>query len=152
MRPDIDTRFANLGPTDQAAVLHYLEYLEWKRDERPAVQDEARIALSSAIAARLRAVRTTLGKTEEEAAEAAGIFRLSTYLTYETRGPRRWSAAKMRRYCEAWNVSIDWLYTGEGSMFRGAPPVSAKAAGQSRTAPTVVRLSDFRSRPRDGTA
>ncbi len=79
MTTNYDARIASLEPTDQSAVLAFIEFLEWKRADRPLIQDQARIECPTQRASRLRTIRETLGKTEEDAAAVAGVS-LSTYL------------------------------------------------------------------------
>jgi transcriptional regulator with XRE-family HTH domain len=115
-------RVQALSPADQSSLMSFVDFLEWKRAEGNDVRAIARINQAVAMGERLRAVRETLGKTEDEAAEVAGVA-LHTYLQYERRGARRWGTRKMVEYAETWNVSIDWLYEGTGKMFcEGGPP------------------------------
>lgn len=117
-------RIETLDSSDRAFVLKFIEFLEWKRHERPLIVTQESLVRAKAMARRLRAVREALGRTELEAANAAGVA-LVSYRRYEAdgHGPRRWPSHKCEDYCDAWNVSLDWLVRGEGTMFReGGPP------------------------------
>lgn len=115
-------RIDALEPADQEAVIRFIEFVEWKRTERPLIVQQRWLDRSAEQAQRLRAVREALGKSEEDAARVADVA-LHTYLAYERRGPRRWSSAKIFAYCETWGVNTGWLLLGEGEMFV-RPPIS----------------------------
>jgi hypothetical protein len=74
------------------------------------------------LGVRLRAARETLNQSTESAADAAGLT-LKTYERYEQGRIGRWATAKMLGFVETWNISLDWLLEGTGTMFcDGGPP------------------------------
>ncbi|KJH73906.1 helix-turn-helix domain-containing protein [Pseudomonas sp. ES3-33] len=79
------------------------------------------------IATRLRTVLDLKGLSIKEASEVVGIpYRtLQNYLLDE-REPNAKAMGAMRTYL---GINVDWLLTGEGTMFRGvaAPGTSANA-------------------------
>lgn len=117
--PQIGARISGLEHSDQVAVLSYVEYLEWRRNDRPLLKNDSRKGLAAAMAPRFQAIREALGKTWQQAADNAGVS-LSTYTKFETRGPYRWPTSSVEEYCERWNVNAEWLTTGNGPMFRGS--------------------------------
>lgn len=127
----LTARVEALAPAQQASLLDFIAFLEWKASDLPYIKDEARDALATAMAKRLREVREAMGANEEQAAEVARVS-VHTYVGYERRGPRRWGTGKMTAYAEDWNVSLDWLYDGTGNMFCGGRrPVRRAAAADS---------------------
>lgn len=65
---------------------------------------------------RLRAVRAAIGMEDRDLfAERTGISK-STIANYE-RGDRTPDASMLERYREVWEVDLNWLVAGEGSMF-----------------------------------
>lgn len=71
---------------------------------------------------RLREALNSLGKNIKEAAEASKIpYRsMQNYL----RGEREPGAEALAAINEHLGISIDWLLTGEGTMYKNAPPAS----------------------------
>ena len=61
------------------------------------------------VGKRLRLVRLALEKSEEEAAAAYRVT-LRTYRRYEGGAPQR--TAAFLNFCEAYDVSLDWLALG----------------------------------------
>ena len=70
---------------------------------------------------RLKLLRKNLGLTQAQLAEKLGISR--PYLTEIEKGTRRPTPDFFLSLLVT-NVSLDWLFTGEGSMFRASPSVS----------------------------
>lgn len=138
---ELDARFAALEPADQTSFLAFIEFLEWKRYDRPEIRQSDGMKRASEQAPRFRAIRETLGKSLQECADAAGVA-VATYAHFETRGPRRWSSVKEADYCETFGVNAAWLMRGEGEMFcRGHGPIKVRRAPES----TVIAF------PRRGT-
>lgn len=129
-------RVSALPDYQQNALLHFLEYLEWKA-KLPgtgyAQQD------NRALGERLRAVRTELQQTEDDAAAVAGVA-LVTYQRYEKGTIGRWATLKYLRYADTWNVSVDWLTAGTGTMFRGnqRPDIAPSVAPATEPAPAAI--------------
>jgi transcriptional regulator with XRE-family HTH domain len=122
---DFSRRFDALPPTAQSHVIGFLEFLEWKAKHSVGVYDagkENRRDKNRAIGARLLAVRTTLRQSIDEAAQVADVA-IYTYEKYERGVIGRWPTVKVISYADTWNVSLDWLLEGTGTMFRGEPPV-----------------------------
>lgn len=69
----------------------------------------------TALAERLRAIRRHNGDLDRDLfADRVGVSKNT--LAYYERGERTPDAAVLERYREAWNVDLNWLITGEGSM------------------------------------
>ena len=66
---------------------------------------------------RLRVTRLVLGLTEQEAAAAAGVS-VRTWRTYEAGRPPTNRRGGDYRFAERYDVSLDWLFDGEGSGLR----------------------------------
>jgi transcriptional regulator with XRE-family HTH domain len=64
------------------------------------------------LSERLRVTGRTLGISEREAADAAGVT-IATYRKYE-KGGRERSSIVFRNFCDELDVSYNWLLTGEG--------------------------------------
>jgi DNA-binding XRE family transcriptional regulator len=69
-----------------------------------------------AVGNRLRVTRIVLGITEQEAAAGFGVT-LKTYRNYEAGRPQR-SGRSGRAFARKHNISLDWLYGGEGGVDR----------------------------------
>lgn len=93
------------------------------------------------IATRLRSVLDLKGLSIKEASEAVGIpYRtLQNYLLDE-REPNAKAMGALRTHL---GVSVDWLLTGEGSMFHGVSAVGADPKTQNEQEKTMLEL--FRS-------
>ena len=129
-------RVTALPPHQQTAVYAFLEYLEWKSRLPGTGYGEDNRALGE----RLRAVRLELRQSEDDAAEVAGVA-LATYQRYEKGTIGRWATQKYLRYAEAWNVSVDWLSDGRGTMFRGnkRPDIAPSTVPAPEAKPSPVR-------------
>ena len=64
---------------------------------------------------RIKALRKTLGLTQQEFADRVGLKR-NSLANYET-GRNTPMDAVMKSICREFNVNEDWLRTGEGEMF-----------------------------------
>jgi hypothetical protein len=117
---NLGQRIAALPPAAQSVISHFLEYLEWK-EKLPVYKGAGAEASDAydrrALGRRLHVVRETLKQTLDEAAYVAGLS-LTTYEAYEGGKIGRWATRKMLSYCDTWNVSLDWLLEGAGTMFR----------------------------------
>lgn len=82
---------------------------------------------------RLRVTRLTLGITELEAAAAHGVT-LRTYRKWEAGHPQRGMKYSLA-FAEKYNVSLDWLWAGEGLGLRHH--LSAKTSGKLAILPTM---------------
>ena len=81
-----------------------------------------------AIAARLRATRRALGAdNQQEFGDQAGILQ-SNYSQYEN-GHKRPSVDAAIALCEAYNLTLDWIYRGDPSGL----PYKLAAAIQNQT-------------------
>lgn len=76
----------------------------------PALDDEG--TFYQKLGERLRVTRRTLGISEREAADAAGVD-VRTYRRWE-KGGRDRSSVPLRRFCDEFDVSYDWLLVGKG--------------------------------------
>jgi transcriptional regulator with XRE-family HTH domain len=72
------------------------------------------------FARRLRRNRIALGLSEEEAAAAAGRT-IETWRHYENTG-RGHITEPLLRFCEKYNVSLDWLFDDDGPRHRRGGP------------------------------
>jgi transcriptional regulator with XRE-family HTH domain len=79
------------------------------REER---KEESR-AFYRALGERLRVARKTLGISESEAADAAGVT-LRTYRKWEKGGGISNAGSIDYGFCEEFEVSMTWLYSGRG--------------------------------------
>jgi transcriptional regulator with XRE-family HTH domain len=139
----INQRIAALPDYHQTAVFAFLEFLEWKA-RIPTVRRGTEPADRTALGARLCEVRETLKQTEEQAASVAGLT-LKTYQAYEQGRIGRWPTRKIIVYAETWNVSLDWLFDGTGTMFRDDKPPRIEIA------PLVSNVIDWKAaRARNG--
>ena len=68
---------------------------------------------------RIKEIRTTLGKTLEEFGEKLGVQKSS--ISKIERGDRALTDQMARSICREYNVSYDFLITGEGEMFDNLP-------------------------------
>ena len=68
-----------------------------------------------AVGRRIRLVRLTLGFTKAEAAAAARVSQRSYERWEAGGGARTWP---LLRFCEKYNVSLDWLIAGDGKFLR----------------------------------
>lgn len=93
------------------------------------------------IAARLRSVIDDRGMSIKEASEVVGIpYRtLQNYLLGE-REPNAKAMAAIRTHL---GISLDWLLTGEGSMFRGVSAESPDTQTVNQQEEAILEL--FRS-------
>ena len=93
------------------------------------------------IAARLRSVIDDRGMSIKEASEVVGIpYRtLQNYLLGE-REPNAKAMAAIRTHL---GISLDWLLTGEGSMFRGISAESSDTQTVNQQEEAILEL--FRS-------
>lgn len=93
------------------------------------------------IAARLRSVIDDRGMSIKEASEVVGIpYRtLQNYLLGE-REPNAKAMAAIRTHL---GISLDWLLTGEGSMFLGVSTASSEAQTKNQQEEAILEL--FRS-------
>ncbi len=66
------------------------------------------------VGQRYRVARLALGLTEEAAATAAGVP-VRTWRKWERNGPRRAGHLGPLDFAAKFNVSIDWLFYGEGT-------------------------------------
>lgn len=96
---------------------------------------------------RLRCLRTVLGVTEKAFAAAHPIA-LRTYRKMEAGTPVRLSNRKLMNFVETYNISLDWILDGRGSMFRRN---RSRRKGPTKLAPNVVDFCAFRKR-KDGAA
>lgn len=93
------------------------------------------------IATRLRSVIDDRGMSIKEASEVVGIpYRtLQNYLLGE-REPNAKAMAAIRTHL---GISLDWLLTGEGSMFLGVSAASSEAQTKNQQEEAILEL--FRS-------
>lgn len=68
---------------------------------------------------RIKEIRTTLGKTLEEFGEKLGVQKSS--ISKIERGDRALTEQMALAICREYNVSYDFLMTGEGEMFDNLP-------------------------------
>ncbi len=66
-----------------------------------------------AIGSRLRLARQNACLTQKEFADSIGIAQ-ATYNQYE-KGNKRPSVDNAIRFCELYNLTLDWIYTGDPS-------------------------------------
>lgn len=87
------------------------------RREIPKEPDED--IFRAAIASRLKEAREAAGYSSASVAAAFLGVVSTTYRHHEngTRGIKPWEAVK---YAEAYHISLDWLYTGNGTMLMSA--------------------------------
>jgi transcriptional regulator with XRE-family HTH domain len=138
----LEERVSALPLADQSTFFGFLEYIEWKRRLPGADAGRNKARSRKDVGARLLAVRETLKQSEESAADAAGLT-LKTYQQYERGRIGRWATAKMLNYVDVWNISLDWLSLGNGTMFRGAPP-QLEPSLQPSVAPQAVEAQRSR--------
>lgn len=75
-----------------------------------------RVAVSLAIAVRLRSLRTSMGVTQQTVAAAIGV-RVETISTWES-GSRTPSVEHVRALAEAYCSTAGWIIDGTGAMAR----------------------------------
>lgn len=78
---------------------------------KSARQQEYEAEFDLEMRERLPLIRKTLGLSEREAANAAGVT-LKTYRKWEETGRVR-SADPLRKLCDEFDVSLNWLMMGE---------------------------------------
>lgn len=86
-----------------------------------------------AIGERLAMLRQVLGLAQYEVAARAGIPP-NTYNQYET-GVRRPSLENAVALCEAFDLTLDWIYRGDPSGLRYQMADALKAIRSARTPP-----------------
>jgi len=67
--------------------------------------------IQTAVGIRLAASRSALGLTQEKIAEEIGVGQ-STWANWEG-GTRLADPIAMIRFCDAYNMTMDWLYRGQ---------------------------------------
>jgi hypothetical protein len=140
-------RIEALPPIDRIMVLQFIEFLEQKRAGKAAATPRRSNLLDrerdfhTAFGYRLKAVRTGLGKTEQEGADAMGV-KLKTYRLYEGGQPiRKNSGQRITDFAEAFGISIDWLVGRTGAMLsNGARPIRRAALPMGASDRTVIQF------------
>jgi transcriptional regulator with XRE-family HTH domain len=99
----------------------------------------------AAFAARLRQVRIEMGLTEEEVAAVAGRT-VETWRRYETTG-RGQITLPLVKFASRYNLSLDWLFDGDGPRTRGTKTVRlvSETAVQSSRSIAPLRMVSTRS-------
>lgn len=67
---------------------------------------------------RIKLIRKSLGFTQKEFAKLLGFG--ESYMSRIETNVDQFSRDKLLLLSQAYNVSIDWLFSGEGSMFRNS--------------------------------
>lgn len=84
----------------------------------------------AAVGARLKLTREALGKDQTEFATGADIAR-NTYNQYET-GTNSVSLAIAHKMCDAYNLTLDWIYRGDQSGLKASLADAIRALRQAR--------------------
>jgi transcriptional regulator with XRE-family HTH domain len=85
----------------------------------------------AAIGERLRLTREVLGLQQNEFAARANVSE-TAYNGYE-KGSKRPSIENAIALCEAWTLTLDWIYRGDQSGLRYDTAEAIKAIRQART-------------------
>lgn len=91
----------------------------------------------AAIALRLQLTRRVFGVQQNEFCSRAGIA-ANTYNQYE-RGTRLPTIENALRLCEAYDLTLDWIYRGDPSGLRYATADAIKALKQADQSKTSIR-------------
>lgn len=102
----------------------------WMRARKPKKPANG-VKSDAAIGERLRFTREALGLQQNEFCERAGIS-ATAYNGYE-KGKRRPSIELGIALCEAWTLTLDWIYRGDNSGLKYDLADAIKALRQARS-------------------
>jgi hypothetical protein len=124
-RDEINTAVAALPVEDQLEVVAFLKSRRTVNIRDRAVE---RRDYWRAAGDRLREVRHQLCLSELDAAQSYGVG-VQTYRRYERGSAQRHRMRKLVDFADKYNLSLDWLIEGRGTMFMGgARPAIASAS------------------------